>query len=405
MQIFVYKAYAEDGKMETGEVEAPDYQSAVDQLYAKGLYPYETKHKAEHSQRWWEKEILESNRIKGRDLASITREFATLLSADIPLDETLRIVAAQMPNAKLKRFCLDLLDKVISGSSLSRALSQSTLKLPDYYINLVHVGEMSGNLGTIFQQLATFIEHSESVQSRIRSALIYPAILLAMALGAIVLISSFLIPNLMPIFEGSGAQTPFFIDFVMGTRALIAGWWPLMLASVFMIFIGVVSVFNSQAGRLAFDRLVLRLPVIGAMIKENETGKFSRSLGILLGNGIPLLQALGIVKNIASNQAFHEAMQISTDQLKEGNSLYSILAKTGIFPDLSLRLIKVGEESAKLDEMLLHAAQIFETGLQRKIDRIMTWFSPAITIFIGLSVGGLIMSVMNAILSVNELAL
>lgn len=405
MQQFVYKAYAEDGKVEAGEIEAPDYQSAVDQLYAKGLYPYETKPKAEHSLRWWEKEVLESNRIKGQDLASITREFATLLSADIPLDETLRIVAAQMTNLKMKRFCLDLLERVVSGSSLSRALSQSKLKLPDYYINLVHVGEMSGNLGSIFQQLATFIEHSESVRSRIRSALIYPVILLVMALAAIILIASFLIPNLMPIFEGSGAQTPFFIDMVMGTRDIILNWWLLILAIFAFFIFGCISILNSASGRLMLDRLMLKVPVFGNMVRENETGKFARALGILLGNGIPLLQALGIVKNIAGNKAFHEAMQISTDQLKEGNSLYSILAKTGIFPDLSLRLIKVGEESAKLDEMLIHAAQIFETGLQRKIDRIMTWFTPAITIFIGLGIGGLIMSVMNAILSVNEFAL
>ena len=405
MKTYHYQAYTKDGSFVSGYVEALDQKSAINQVYQKGLHPFETNQVShKHSKNWWHIELTNRHKLSDRDLAIFTRELATLLKAEIPLDETLRICAEQSTSRKLKLFCESILDKVVAGSSLAKALANSEAKLPTYYCSLVEVGEVSGALGNVFGELAKFIEHIDEVKSKLRSALIYPVMLLLLSLGAIIFIATFLIPTLLPIFEDSGAPTPFFIDLVLGLNLLVTIYWlPLSLGLALSIF-AMMMAFRLPTSRFIIDKFLLKTPIVGKLIIQSETGRLSRSLAILLKQGITLVHALGILKNVANNQLLKHNIESSLETIKEGEKLHKAFNKIDVFPDLMKRLVKVGEETGRLDDMLFHTAHIYETQFQRSISSILTWFTPVVTLIMGVGIGGLMISVMTAILSVNEIA-
>ncbi len=404
MPRFQYQAYNQNGDIVSGEIEAADQQSALSQISSKGLIPYKTTASEKADTKWWEIEVYSFKTISTEELSVFTRELATLLETGIPVDEALRIIATQSSSQRIKKFNARLLEKITAGASFSVALEEYKEQIPHYYSSLVKVGEASGSLGSIFSQLATFIEHSEDIKSRIRSALVYPILLLVLSIAAIILIAAFLIPGLAPIFENSKADVPFFISASLWVQNNAEIIWPISLATLVMLILVITIGFRSPQAKMKVDALLLRVPVIGKLIQDNENGKIVRALAMLLSNGMPLLQALNITKNVTGNHAFSFAMQQAAGKLKEGRSLYDTFSQTGVFTDIALRLVRIGEQSGKLDDMLFHCARILESQTQRKINRIMTWFSPVLTLLIGLGIGGIIMSVMNAILSVNELA-
>jgi general secretion pathway protein F len=341
----------------------------------------------------------------GAGLALLTRELATLVKAEIPLDDALRIVSLQpLIPARIRRVTKAVHEAVRGGDSLAGALAARGTEFPEYYWRLVQAGESSSTLGDVLDDIGTFLERSSEVKSQVSSALLYPAVLLLAAMGALGVIMTVLIPTVMPMFQESGKPAPPMLQFLVNAQAVVAQNWLLALALLLAAALGLSFAWRAPALRLTIDRTILKLPVVGGLVAARETARFSRTMSTLSRNGVPMLDAVRISGAVLQNKAFAEAVASAGESLKQGGSLSQPLAQSGLFSELALRLMAVGEQTAQLDTMLMRVAQIFEATLQRQLGRLMTLLTPLLTLLIGALVGGLILSVMSAILGANDLA-
>ena len=405
MPRYRYKAYDSAGALKSGELDAVGDGGVIDQLRAAGLLPVEAIRQGGRAgeARWWERDLFAGRALPPTRLALFTRELATLVEADIPLDEALRVVLLQPMGVRVRKVTEETLTHVLEGASLSEAMERQG-RFGDFYCSMVRAGEASGNLSEVLNQLASFLERSAETRARISSALVYPSVLVLLAIGALVLIATVLLPTIVPIFKDAGAQPPFVIRLILDVQATLSQHWiafSLILAST---AVGLVALLQNVSARIAGQRLLLRLPLFGELVRMAETAKLARTLASLLVSGVPMLSALRIAESMAGNASFTAALAQAAEEVKEGRMLSQALSKGGVFPSLMLRLVAVGEETGRLEPMLRHVEKIFESQVRRRIEQMLTLLTPALTIVMGGIVGGLIMSVMSAILSINELA-
>ncbi len=404
MPRFRYSAFDERGALVEGDIDAAGPEAARALLFDRKLFPFATNPAGAAEEKWWQRDISFSAAMSGDDMALFTREFATLLSAELPLDVALASLAGQVGNRRQRKLAESLRDRVLGGSSLSDAMAAQLGVFPGYFTSIVRAGEAGGSLRGAFEQLAQFQERALEVRGKIRSALVYPAILLLMAVAAIGLILTVLVPTLVPLFKEQGASVPVFIGVLIGLQSFLAAYWVACLAGLAALSLLSIYAWRSESVRTALDRAVLGLPMIGALAAKTQTARLTRTMAALLKSGVPMLQALTIGRSVLTNRVFVRAMGGMIEQVNEGEPLRRAMTDAGIFPSVALRLISVGEESGRLDELLLRVAEMFEAQVQRQVDRLMGLMTPILTLGIGLLVGGLMMSVMNAILSINDLA-
>jgi general secretion pathway protein F len=406
MPRFRYKAYDSAGALKSGEMEAVSGTGVLDQLRAAGLLPVEAveQRAGAGELRWWERDLFAGRALPPASLAMFTRELATLVEADVRLDEALRIVALQPMGGAVRKVTEETLKHLLEGASLAEAMERQG-RFGEFYVSMVRAGEASGNLSEVLRQLASFLERSVETRARIRSALIYPSVLVLMAVGALILIATVLLPTLVPIFKDAGAEPPFIIQGILDVQAALGRHWIAVCVILALAAAGLLALLQKPQTRATWHRMLLRVPVLGEMVTMAETAKLARTLASLLGSGVPMLSALRIVESVSGNASFTAALGTAAEEVKEGRMLSQALRKGGVFPGLMLRLIAVGEETGRLEPMLRHVEKIFETQVQRRMEQILTLMTPALTVVMGLIVGGLIMSVMSAILSINELAL
>lgn len=405
MPRYRYKAYNGAGGLLDGEIDAVSDTEALDQLRATGLFPLEAlEQRGERSVRWWERELFSARRLSPSSLALFTRELATLVEADVPLDEALRIIILQPISRRVRLAGEATLTELLEGASLSAAMERGG-QFGEFYCSMVHAGEASGNLSKVLRELAAFFERSVETRSRILAALVYPSVLVLMAIGALVLIASVLLPAIAPIFKDTGATPPFVIQLILDVQAGLARHWILVSAILILALIGLVATLQHPQMRVVWHRAVLSIPLVGGLVTSIETAKFARMLGALLGSGVPMLPALKIASGIAGNSFFVAAIEQAAEDVKEGRMLSQALRRAALFPNLMLRLVAVGEETGRLEPMLMHVEKIFDGQVRRQIEQFLTLLTPALTIIMGIVVGGLIISVMSAILSINELGI
>ena len=403
MPTFSYRAYGGRGEFAAGRIEAASPDAANEMLWAQGLTPFHMQADA-GAERWWQREILGGSKSSPAQLASFTRDFATLNSAEIPLDDALRILAAQAPARAIRTVIASLLADVLNGSNLSEAMHKHPQVFTTEYVSAVRSGEVGGTLSQVLEEMAELLERRMEIRNRIRSALVYPAILVAFAIVTVSLIVAVLVPGIAPIFAEGGKQMPAVIGFVLAVQA---HWTQIAVSLLIVIAAAIgalVTALRRPPARLAIDRLKLRPPLFGAFILERETARFARSLGTLLRAGVPLLQASTSARAVIGNRHIGAGVDRALEAVREGSSLHRALERHAVLPAVALRIISVGEEAGKLDRMLLRAAAMFEQQTQRTVDRFMTILTPTLTLTIAFLVGGLILSVMNAVLSINELA-
>ena len=410
MPRFRFRAYDKQGALKEGEIEARSRETALDMLHQRGQYPLDLSADAETAaapeKHWWDHEIsLGDGSLPMAGLALFTRELATLVKADLTLDESLRIVALQpLIPRRIKSATLGVYEQVREGNSLSGALAARGKEFPEYYWRLIQAGEASGSLGEVLDELAQFLERSSEVRSQVGSALLYPAVLLVAAACALGVILTVLLPTVVPLFKDAGAPLPTTLKFLVDAQEFATHNWIAMLAA----FAGLIGLFligaRNTGMRMTFHRTLLRLPIIGGLIANRETARFSRTLATMIRSGVPMLEAVRISGSVLQNQAFSNAVTQAGQVLQEGGTLSAPLLRSGLFSELSMRLIAVGEQTGQLEPMLTRVAQIYESTLQRQLARFMSLLTPVLTLVIGGLVGGLILSVMSAILKVNELA-
>lgn len=406
MPLFSYKAVSATGETQEGEMEGLAQAAVVERLQGMGLIPIrvdETAAKAGGANTG--QGIFRKNRVTQDDVAVLTQEIATLLKAGLPLDRCLEILIGLSASEPVRQLMTQVREDVRGGAALSKALEAQQGVFSRFYLNMIRAGEAGGALDVVLQRLTEFMERSKELKETVKSALMYPAILIGVAVLSVVILLMWVVPQFSQMFEESGKALPLPTQIVIGAGdAVRSYWWAMVLVGI-----GVYSWFARQmrepASRYKWDKRLLGLPLVGDLVGKLEVARFSRTLGTLIGNGVTLLTALSIVKDTLSNTVMAEGLTVVATQLKEGKGLGKPLMETGLFPKLAVHLVMVGEETGKLQEMLIRIADIYDREVHSAVKRMLALMEPVLILGLGLVIGGIIMSILVAILSVNDLAM
>lgn len=405
MARFRYQAYTSAGEIETGAIDAASASDAAKLLSDRGLLPFETEPAFGDTPDTLWIGRRSARRLSLSELAHFARELSVLLGAGLPLDQALRVMVEQASHPHLRGLLRGLFDGVTAGMSLSTAFEQHAGSAPAYVANLMRAGEARGNLAVTLADLASFMRKRADIEARVRSAFTYPLILAATAFAVVLVIVLLLIPALLPLFAETGAEPPLTLVMAQNLQVFISTSWPALLIALFLAGLLLRSLLRREAVRVVLDRFILRLPLIGRVTAKTNVALLARTLGTLVRNGVGLVPALTMTAAAVPSRSFAAALRTASDGVREGRRLAAILDATPPIPKLMVRFVAIGEEASKLDEMLLHLADMTDGDAQTEIDKLMTLLTPALTIAIGVAIGGVMMSVMHAILSVNQLAL
>jgi general secretion pathway protein F len=406
MGFFEYKAVTPDGKVVEGTLEAADEQTAVSRLEEQGQLPIKVASTEQRSvltgniSLFWRKK-----RVPKTDLLVFTQELCTLLNAGLPLDRSLSILSQLTENAYLREIVKELLREVKGGKSLSEAFAAYPHVFPKIFVNMITAGEVSGTLDKILARLAEYLERGEELRNYFISALIYPCILALVGAASIIIMITFVIPKFAAIFENAGAPIPLPMKIMLASSGFLVGYWWLILALVGGVWYLLRRRLQSEEGRLNWDRRVLRLPLLGGVFQKLEVSRFGRTLGTLLNSAVPLIQSINIVKETINNQAMAAAMEPIKSGVKKGEGLATPIREANIFPPFALHLLEVGEETGRLDAMLLQIADTYDRELRTALKRLVALFEPAIILVMGLVIGTMVVSMLYSIFSINDVPL
>ena len=404
MALFAYKVVNSQGVTEEGVREAADEQALLAELQAQGLIPIRIEPAKDKTFLGFKLKTA-GLKLSQKEIGLLTGELATLLESGLPLDRSLTILLQLTEeNPKLNKLVADVLEKVKGGKSLADSLESQTGVFSKFYLNMIRAGEMGGNLGGVLQRLAEYLERSRELKDTVSTALIYPAILLVMSLLSLFVMLTFVVPQFKEMFESAGQALPLPTRIVVGLAEFLQSyWWVLALIVVCAVQFMKMQLSN-PVSKQAWDGRFLRFPLFGDIILTMEIASFSRTFGTLLGNGVSILKSLGIVRETVGNLVLAELMADAEEQLKQGRTMSEALALQSLFPKLALQMIKMGEETGRLEEMLMRVAVIYDKQLKVTIQRMLALLEPALIISLGLMIAGIIVSILLAILSVNDLA-
>jgi len=406
LSLFSYKAVTPEGETQEGSMDGLSQAAIVERLQGMGLIPIRVEEAAASSVAPTNGGgFFAKNRISQDDVAVFTQEIATLLKAGLPLDRCLEILISLSASEPVRQLMSQLREDVRGGASLSTAMDARKGVFTRFYLNMIRAGEAGGALDVVLQRLTEFMERSKELRDTVKSALIYPAILITVSVLSVAILLVWVVPQFSQMFEESGKALPLPTQVVIAAGDAVRDYWWAMV----LVVVGGIAWFGKQmrepASRLKWDKRLLDLPLLGDLIGKLEVARFSRTLGTLIGNGVTLLAALSIVKETLSNTVMAQGLTEVAAQLKEGKGLGKPLLETGLFPKLAVHLVMVGEETGKLQEMLIRVADIYDREVQTAVKRLLALMEPVLILGLGLVIGGIIMSILVAILSVNDLAM
>jgi general secretion pathway protein F len=407
MPSFRWSAINGGGDTVSGVMEAPDRGVVVERLQRQGHLVLRAD-PADQRRGLHELLQIDFGGARGLDKAALseaTRELAIMLAAGQDLDRALRFVVDNTRSARARGILGNVRDKVRGGSSLAAALAAEPRSFSKLYIGLVRAGEAGGTLPATLDRLATLLERERSLTANLRSALIYPTLLVVAAVGSIILLLDYVLPQFTPIFEQAGAELPAATRVLMFLGTVVGAGAPWLLVGVLAAALVARQLLTRPANRLKFDRLLLRLPVAGSLLRETLAARLTRTLGSLLQNGVPLIPALGIAQDALGNLAASAAVEAAAIGAKGGSGLARPLAAAGLFPARTIHLLQLGEEAAQLSSMALKAADIHDEQARLMMQRLVALAVPLITITMGLAVAGIVSALLTAMLSLNDLAM
>ena len=405
MPRFRYRALTAGGTAVNGEVDALTVERAIEQTQALGHFPLSAVEVSTgRLRKLLQTDLAWFRRASVGELSNAFLELATLFEAGLPLDRSLEILTELTPGKSLKPALAAAVARIRGGSSLADALAIDTRNFPPLAISLIRAGELSGGLESALLGLADYMTKAHALRETIKSALVYPAILLATGVGSLAIMLIYVLPAFKPLFSEAGKALPLATRIVMTLGDVVTDYGWLAALAVAGIFLVYRQTMKRPLLRRLKDAFMLRIPVLGGLITRIEAARFSRTLGTLLGNGITLPTSLAITSETLGNAAVAAAVGATAESVREGEGLGELLARAQLFPSLALHLVRVGEETGKLEAMLLRQADIYDRQVQRLIDRLLAALVPALTIGLGGVVAAIVASVLLAILKLNELA-
>lgn len=403
MPIFAYRALTVTGERVAGELEAADARTAIARLQDSGLIPIDAALSGSGRADRRAAPVVATRAT--RHVSQLTRELATLIGAGQTVESALALAREEIPDKGLAAALENVLLKVRSGTSLSDALAGEPRYFPPLYVSLVRAGEASGRLGGSLSELATMRERTEQLRSKLNSALIYPVVLLLTAMGSVIVLLTVVVPRMEPMFASAGAALPVSTQVVLAAADLLREQGFLLLALLAGFLLLGERLLRRPGPRRAFDRWVLRLPLLGLLLRDRMTAQLCRGLATCLGGGLDLPQALAVSRDILANLHARTVMEDVITRVRTGRTVADSLASAGILAPLAVKMLRVGEESGRLQPVAAHLAQTFEDRVATRLQRLVAVIEPVTVIVLGLVVGGIVMSILTAVLSVNELAL
>lgn len=399
---FHYRAIAADGKLRSGVITADDSKSVARQLVRQGLTPvyvgFEEKKTAGI-------QLPSFNSGRRRDVLFFTQELSTLLNSGVPLDRALSITSELTTRPQFRAIVLDILRSIKGGKTLADSLALHPDYFSDLFINMVRAGEASGSLGQIFERLSEFERSRDELRSYIVSSMIYPGLLAVVGAGSIFVILNFVVPRFATIFDDGHMKIPLPTKIMLDASHIVQDWWWLAALIIVVVFGGFRYYTRTANGRSWWDEARLKIPMLGEALRKAETSRFARAMSTLVANNVPLVQSLHISAGILENTRMANSLREVAQGVKRGEGIAQPLAKTRMFPPLASHLLTVGEETGKLDLMFARMAEIYEEETRAAIKRFTSIFEPLVILLMGIIVGGLILSMLIAITSINDVAI
>lgn len=407
MPAFSYKATDPAGRVVKGTLEARDERSAAAQLQDSGFIPMQIRSGGGVGGRTALGRFQGIGglfqRASAKDVMHFTQDLSALLKAGLPLDRALGILIDTFEKQAMREIVRDILKSVQGGSDLSNAIARHPGPFSEFYVNMVRAGEAGGVLDAVLDRLGFFLESSQELKDFIKSALVYPVFLVLVGGVSIIILMTFVIPKFSIIFSDLGASIPFSTRLLIGTSAWLKSYGWTLVVGMAAVAAGYRRFARSASGRLRIDRFKLRAPILGDLIRKIEVARFARTLGTLVRSGVPILNALRLVKEIMGNQVISRALDQVHNRVKEGDRLSRSLENARIFPFLAIQMITVGEESGRLEEMLLRIAENYEKIVRNLVKRFVSLLEPMMILCMGLVVGFIVISMLMAIFSMNEM--
>jgi general secretion pathway protein F len=402
MPAFVYQAIDNSGSSKAGTLEAPDRLIAAGLLQQRGLLPVKITADSRHATPFWKFDFRNFQRMSENRLICI-RSLSFLLTAGVPLDRALSVSAQLSESVLFRRALQEVLHAIKGGKSFSSALESHPKLFPNFFISMIRAGEISGNLSGVLTQLADYQESANELRSYLISAMIYPTLLLVVGGVSVLFLMELVVPKFAVVFQQAGAALPLSTQILLFISNGIQKTWWLWLLAIPALAIGLQRYLATAAGRKRFDFFILAVPKLGSVIERVEVSRFARSLGTLLRGGVPMTRSLEIARQIVGNQKLSLAVDHLLQGVKQGRGLVRPLEETGAFPPLSLHLIGVGEETGRLDETLLQVANVYERETRTAIKNLVAFFEPCMILAMGMVVGAIVISILLAIYSINEI--
>ncbi len=399
MTEFLYKATTLNGKTIGGIIEARDEEAVIQTLHQMNYIPIRIEKAGEKTFGIQ----LKFQRVRLNDLLIFTQGLSSLLSAGLPIDRSLNVMSGLVENSKFKEVIKDIFQKVKEGKSLSEALGYHSNIFPKVYINMVKAGESGGFLEAVLNRLSQYLGSRKELRDQILSMMLYPIILTIVSGLSVIILMTFVIPRFARIFSDLGQTIPVPTMILLTISQTIRDYWWLGVGLLLLFYLGLKAYKMDPERKLLWDKLKLRWILFGDILKKREVAVFSRTLGTLLQSGITILSALNLVREIPQNLAISRAILYLHDRLREGKSFSKSMEETGVFPSLAIEMAHVGEETGRLDEVLIKIAETYEANIQTTLKRVISLLEPILILVMGGIVGFIVLSMLLAIFSINEI--
>jgi general secretion pathway protein F len=401
MNNFYFRAVASDGQLRTGTIHAESERWVAQELRRQGLSPV---YVGNEPKKGFELKLPGFKGAKRKDVLFFTQELSTLLNAGVPLDRALTITSELTERASFRLLVLDVLRVVKGGKSLADSLSTHPDYFSDLFVNMVRAGEASGSLAVVFERLSEFERTRDDLRSYIMSSMAYPCLLMVVGIGSILVLMNFVVPRFASVFEQSRIAIPLPTKILIDTSYFLRSYGWIGLTMLTLAGLGLYAYVRMPSGRLWWDTLRLRIPVLGDALRKAETARFARAMGTLVSNSVPLVQSIAIAGATLNNRKIARSLDTVSIGVKRGEGIATPLKRAGQFPPLAGHLLSVGEETGHLDTMFIRMADIYDADTRTAIRRFTSLFEPLIILTMGIIVGTLILSILIAIVSINDVA-
>lgn len=403
MPIFEYKALDQNGKSRKGLIDSDTEDQARARLRNQGLFPVSFKEgRTKSSSKSISLHLSSFHRITSEEIGVVTRQLATLIDAGIPLISAITSLVEQTENSSLKRVLVQIRDSVNEGATLTDALREHGQLFSEVYINMVRAGEASGSLGVVLEKLADFSEKQEAIKSQIKTALFYPVFMALVGVGILFILLTYVVPNIIQVFAEMDQALPAPTRFLINSSSFLQQYWWGVLLFILLLFLLVKYLIRQSAGRVVWDHLKLRFPVVGSVSRKIILARFAATLGSLLESGVDLMNALKIVKALMNNVKISEVLDEAIEDIEQGRSMTLVLSKSSWFPSMFVQMVSVGEQSGNLEKMLRKVASAYEREVESALKGLTSLIEPLMIVVMGGVVGFIVLSILLPIFEMNQ---